>query len=369
MSSSKAAELSSHIRDEAKRLGFFKVGITSTRPLPLSAEYDEWLAQGMHGDMHYMARQAPMRKDPGSILKNARSMVVLAMNYYSGAELTNHGLHGKISRYAWGDDYHIIVRKKLRELQKSIDGNEPGVASLSYVDTGPVMEKVWGAESALGWIGKHSNLITREQGSWFFIGVILLDVELEYDSKERDHCGTCTRCIPACPTGAIVAPYVVDARLCISYLTIELRGPIPLPLRPLIGNRIFGCDDCQEVCPWNRFAVQTGEAGFSHRAGNYMPELLSLSSITPEEFEVRFKNSPVRRAKRDGFVRNVMVALGNSRSPEALPGLQLGIRDPSALVRGHAAWALKQIPGPAARQVLEQARLIERDPTVLREMS
>jgi epoxyqueuosine reductase len=161
----------------------------------------------------------------------------------------------------------------------------------------------------------------------------------------------------------------VDARLCISYLTIELRGPIPRPLRPLMGNRIFGCDDCQEVCPWNRFAVQTREAGFNPRAGNLMPDLLSLSSITQAEFEERFKNSPIRRAKRDGFVRNVMVALGNSRSPEALPALERAIQDPSALVRAHAAWALKQIPGPAARRVLERARLAERDPAVLEEMT
>jgi epoxyqueuosine reductase len=365
----KAAELSLHIRREAKRLGFFKVGITPVRPLPLSGEFDDWLTQGRHGEMDYMARQAPRRKDPGLVLQNARSMVVLAMNYFSAAPLTEHALQGRISRYAWGDDYHIIVRQRLQELQKSIERKEPGVTSLSYVDTGPVMEKVWGAQSALGWIGKHSNLITREQGSWFFIGVILLDVELEFDPKERDYCGKCARCIPACPTGAIIAPYVVDARLCISYLTIELRGPIPRHLRPLMGNRIFGCDDCQEVCPWNRFAVQTHEAGFNPRAGNLMPELLSLSAITPAEFEERFKNSAIRRAKRDGFVRNVMMALGNSRSPEALPALERAIEDRSALVRGHAAWALKQISGPAAQQALEKARLTETDPAVLEEMS
>jgi epoxyqueuosine reductase len=231
------------------------------------------------------------------------------------------------------------------------------------------MEKIWGARTSLGWLGKHTNLITREQGSWFFIGVILLNLELEYDSQEDDYCGSCSRCIEACPTRAIVAPYVVDARLCISYLTIELRGPIPRALRPLIGNRIFGCDDCQEVCPWNRFAVPTPEREFWPRDGNVMPELASLVHLSNEEFNSRFRGSPIRRAKRDGFVRNVVVALGNSRRHEAVPALAQALKDNGALVRGHAAWALGQIGTLESRHLLELAAATETEPDVLEEVA
>jgi epoxyqueuosine reductase len=249
-----------------------------------------------------------------------------------------------------------------------IKNQEPSAQGLCYADTGPVMEKVWGAETSLGWMGKHTNLIARNHGSWFFLGVILLDIELEYDPKERDFCGKCTRCIQACPTGAIVAPYILDARLCLSYLTIELRGPIPRHLRPRIGNRIYGCDDCQEVCPWNRFAVATPEKEFSPREGNLMPDLAPLVRITPEQFENRFNNSPIRRATRDGFVRNVVVALGNSRSSEAVPALDEALRDASPLVRAHAAWALGQMATPRAYRILESARALEADAAVAEEI-
>jgi epoxyqueuosine reductase len=367
-SATKAAVLTRHIREEARRLGFFKTGITPVRPLPWEDKFNSWLEQGRHGEMKYLAKQASRRRDPGLVLQNARSLVIVAANYFSPDPISDEPLGGRISRYAWGEDYHLLMGQRLMALQESILRADPGARTLSYVDTGPVMEKVWGAHSALGWMGKHTNLITREQGSWFFIGVVLLDVDLEFDQPEKDHCGTCSRCIPACPTGAIVAPYVVDARLCISYLTIELRGTIPRHLRPLIGNRIFGCDDCQEVCPWNRFAVKTPERRFGPRSLNLMPELSSLADITPEEFSQRYQNSPIRRAKRDGFVRNVMVALGNSGSPDALPGLVRGIHDQSPLVRAHAAWALRRIPGDAARIMLEQARATEADPCVMEEL-
>ena len=367
MNLSQSQSLTAHIRAEALRLGFFKVGITPVRPLPWSEQLDAWLDEDRHGEMAYLSLQAAKRKEPGLVLRNARSMVILAMNYFSSPELADDPLKGRISRYAWGEDYHKIVGKNLERLRESIEQAAPGVSALTYVDTGPIMEKVWGAQSSLGWMGKHSNLITREQGSWFFIGTILLDLELAYDNPEQDFCGTCTSCISACPTGAIVAPYVVDARLCISYLTIELRGAIPLAMRPLIGNRIFGCDDCQEVCPWNRFAAETPEHGFRPRSGNHMHELQALVGITKSEFDERFKGSPIKRAGRDGFVRNVVVALGNSRSPEALPALERALHDESALVRAHAAWALRQIPGDDAKKVLEAARRTETDPVVLEE--
>lgn len=297
----------------------------------------------MVGEMRYLERQLPKRMDPRLVLAGARSMVVLAMNYHTGQELTNQPLKGKISRYAWGDDYHILIKNRLEQLLDFIKKQEPSAQGLFYADAGPLMEKIWGAETTLGWMGKHTNLITRECGSWFFIGIILLNIDLEFDAPEKDYCGNCSRCIQACPTGAIVAPHVLDARLCISYLTIELRGPIPHRLRPLMGNRIYGCDDCQEVCPWNRFAVKTAERAFSPREENLTPDLLSLVRMTSGEFKRRFENSPILRATRDGFIRNVVVALGNSGKSEAIPALKNALQDSSPVVRNHARWAIEQI--------------------------
>ena len=356
------------IRAEALRLGFFKVGVVAAAPLPWRQHFDSWLAQGMQGQMAYLERQAAKRRDPALVLDDVRSILILAMNYHKDVPFSDDPLRGRISRYAWGEDYHRLMSDRLHALLDFIRCDEPQVRGLYYADTGPVMEKVWGAQSALGWMGKHTNLITREQGSWFFVGAMLLNLELEYDEREGDYCGSCCRCIRACPTGAIVAPYVVDARLCISYLTIELKGAIPRHLRPLIGNRIFGCDDCQEVCPWNRFAISTAEQAFWPRESCYTPGLAELACMTTEEFNARFKNSPVRRAKRDGFVRNVAVALGNSRSPEAVPALVRALHDASALVRGHAAWALGRIGSAEAGEALEAARRVESDPEAAEEI-
>lgn len=362
------SSITTRIREEARRLGFFKMGVVAAGPVPWRQHFDVWLAQGRHGEMTYLERQAAKREAPSLVLNNVRSILILAMNYHTGDDIPVDPLRSRISRYAWGDDYHRLMTDRLRALEEFIRREEPEARGLFYADTGPVMEKAWGAHSALGWMGKHSNLITREQGSWFFVGVILLNLEMEYDAVERDYCGSCTRCIRACPTGAIVAPYVVDARLCISYLTIELKGAIPRHLRSLIGNRIFGCDDCQEVCPWNRFAAATAERAFWPHNSSYPFELVHLAQITREEFNARFKNSPIRRAKRDGLVRNVAVALGNSQRPEAVPVLTRALNDGSAVVRAHAAWALGQIGVDMARTPLVQARRVEPDPTVLEEI-
>jgi len=369
MSRSNALQLSSQIREEALRLGFIKVGIASASHLADDEYFTTWLEKGFHGEMRYMERQAQKRRDPGRVLANARSLLVLALNYYTGETVTNAPMKGRISRYGWGDDYHSIVGDRLEALLDFIQSVEPSAQGICYADTGPIMEKVWGARTALGWMGKHTNLIARNCGSWFFIGVILLDRELEHDSRAGDFCGTCRRCIETCPTGAIVAPYVLDARLCISYLTIELRGPIPRSLRPLMGNRIFGCDDCQEVCPWNRFAIKTSEKGFRAREGNLMPDLTQLVRIAPDEFKKRFKNSPIWRATRDGFIRNVVVALGNSGRIEALPPLEEAFQDASPLVRAHAAWALGRIAKDYTAPILESARLKETHPAVLEEIN
>lgn len=361
MITAETASLTERIRQEAGRIGFFKVGITPAKLLPRNEFFDDWLGRKMHGGMAYLERQSDKRKSPHLLMDSARSFLILGMNYYSGGNPKREPLKGRISRYAWGMDYHLLMRDRLNKIRAFILREAPQAHALCYADSGPVMEKMWGAESSLGWMGKHTNLISRELGSWFFLGVILLDLELDYDEIERDHCGSCKRCISACPTGAIVAPYVIDARSCISYLTIELRGPIPLPMRPLIGNRIFGCDDCQEVCPWNRFAKVTAEAKFGSGECDQLPDLVSLVNLTPAQFNDRFKRSAIRRAKRDGFIRNVVVALGNSHRNDAIPALSTALNDPSPLVRGHAAWALGQIGSEQARFLLHAALSTELD--------
>jgi epoxyqueuosine reductase len=366
---SSVATLNSRICEEARRLGFAKIGFASVRPLPFSVHFKEWLENGMHGEMRYLENHCLKRQDPSLLLAGARSMLVLAINYSAGRALADRPLKGKISRYALSEDYHQVVMDRLRNLLQWIQNEAPATRGLCYVDTGPVMEKIWGAQTSLGWMGKHTNLIARGIGSWFFIGVILLDIDLECDRKEKDFCGSCRRCIDACPTGAIVAPYVLDARLCIAYLTIELRGPIPKELRPLIGNRIFGCDDCQEACPWNKFAVAAPLEEFSPREDNIMPDLMPLVRITSREFKERFKNSAIKRATRDVFVRNVVVALGNSHQDEAVPALGEAVRDESSLVRSHAVWALGQIGTESARKTLDWAREKESDRAVLEEIA
>jgi epoxyqueuosine reductase len=335
--------LSARIRGEARRLGFFNAGITSVRRLPEPDRLTRWLERGFHGEMRYMERQAAKRLNPATVFAGARSIIIAAMNYYTGDKQAKELLKGRISRHAWGNDYHRILKDRLESLLQSIQKLQPLAQGRCYVDTGPVMEKVWGAATSLGWMGKHTNLIARSHGSWFFIGAILLNLDLEYDVPERNHCGRCTRCIQACPTGAITEPYVLDATRCISYLTIELRGAIPVHLRPLIGNRIYGCDDCQEACPWNRFAARTEELEFFPAEGTLNPDLLALLRITEEEFRRRFAGSPIMRATRDGLVRNIAIALGNSRAMEAIPPLQQTLLDRSPLVREHAEWALSQI--------------------------
>jgi epoxyqueuosine reductase len=352
------------LREEAARLGFSRVGVVRSGPLPGGERCDEWLRRGFHGEMTWIERQVPKRRDPSLILSGVRSMVVVAMDYYPGNEPPRTSLQGNVSRYARGRDYHDILGSRLDQLRKAVAVRHPEARGLWYVDSGPVAEKAWASHSSIGWLGKHSNVVAQEHGSWFFLGVLLLDVELEYDAPQPDRCGTCERCVRACPTGAIVAPYVVDATRCISYLTIEMRGPIPRDLRPVIGNRIFGCDDCQEVCPWNRFAVPAAEPELTGGPENAAPRLAELVALTTEEFAERYRATPVWRARRDGFVRNVAVALGNSASPDAVEPLEWALDDPSPLVRLHAGWALGRLGGARARAALEHALAGEGDPAV-----
>ncbi len=366
--STEAGGLAGRIREEARRLGFEAVGFARAEAHPHASRLRDWLARGRHGAMGWMARDPERRADPREVLPEARTVISLAASYYRGGHEESAGigaLRGRIARYAWGRDYHRRLRRRLQALGTALRALAPNARWLAYVDTGPVLERGWAERAGIGWIGKHTNVILQGRGSWFFLGEILTDLEIPPGEPARDHCGTCSRCMPACPTGAIVAPYVLDSRRCISYLTIENHGPIPLEVRPLIGTRIFGCDDCQEACPWNRFAVPTTHPDFAEREGQQAPELLPLLALDEQGFQERFQGTALRRARRSGLVRNVAVALGNLGDPRAVPALAAALAgDPSPLVRAHAAWALGRIGGGAARAALKPAAGRERDPGV-----
>lgn len=368
LSNQRSALTTEEIRTRATELGFAKIGISRTERLDERNGLDEWLTAGNHGEMLWMGRNADKRLDPRLLLAESRSVISLAANYYAPVSHSEDGRHGKISRYAWGRDYHAVLKSKLKSLVDWIEQNDPKARGLYYCDTGPVMDKAWAHKSGLGWIGKHSNLITRELGSWVFLAEIVVNLDLEPAEESRNYCGSCHRCLDACPTRAIVAPYVVDARLCISYLTIELRGPIPRELRSLIGSRIFGCDDCQDVCPWNRFATPSDESQFYPADGNQVPVLTELMQLTREQFEERFRHSAVRRAKYAGFLRNVAVALGNSRDAGATKVLTQALEHEEPLVRAHVAWALGKIGGAEACRALQESLSRETDAAVLEEI-
>ena len=363
-----SSPLTERIGSRALALGFDKVGFSRAEPLGPRSGLEKWLEAGHQGEMHWMSRNAAKRQDPSLILAEVRTVLSVAVNYHHPLDHSENPRHGKISRYAWGLDYHRLLKARLKNLAGWIAENLPPANGLFYSDTGPVMDKVWAHRSGLGWIGKHSNLVTRDLGSWLFLGEILLDLELPETRESGNFCGSCRRCLDACPTGAIVAPYVVDSRLCISYLTIELRGPVPLELRPLIGTRIFGCDDCQDVCPWNRFAQPSREKDFYPAPGNQAPVLMELMQISRQEFHQRFRLSPIRRCGYAGFLRNVAIALGNSGLPEAVPSLKTALHHTETLVRRHAAWALGRIGDREARSELLQATRTESDPCVRSEI-
>lgn len=360
-------QLTQDLKVEGRRLGFDLLGIAPAVPPPHVEALDDWLSAGHAGEMAYLARNAARRADPREAVPGACSIVVCGVHYRAAEPdpgLWSDPSRGQISRYAWGDDYHDLLLPKLRALQSWLEARV-GRAEIgrSYVDTGPVLERPLGAMAGLGFQGKNTLLIHPRQGSWFFLGEILVDAELSYDAPQPiGGCGGCTRCLSACPTQAFVGPHVLDARRCISYLTIELKGPIPRELRPLMGNHIYGCDVCQEVCPWNqRWGQFTREPAFAPRPGVVAPELLDLIGMTDEEFRARFKGSPIKRTKRRGLLRNVAIALGNWGDPQAIPGLVGALNDHEPLVRGHAAWALGRIGGGAAIKALIERRAIEDD--------
>ncbi|HEX8337203.1 MAG TPA: tRNA epoxyqueuosine(34) reductase QueG [Pyrinomonadaceae bacterium] len=306
------SELTAEVRRRALELGFEKVGVVRAEPLAEErARLEEWLARGHHASMAWMGRDTARRTDPRELLPGALSVVAVALNYFTPHAHAQDESRGKISRYAWGDDYHDVLGEKLKALLAHVREFAPGVEGRVCVDAQPAMDKAWAVRAGLGWIGKHTNLITRDYGSWVFLGELLLDAELEYDAaREEDHCGTCTLCIDSCPTGAITEPYVVDSNLCISHATIELRdAELPAPVAERLDGWLYGCDVCQDVCPWNRFEQPTAESRFEPRPGSVSPPLEEIASLTHDEYVERFRRSPVKRAKLAGLQRNARALL------------------------------------------------------------
>lgn len=309
------AELTALVKSLARAEGFDAVGVAPAEPLREErARLEEWLRRGYHGEMRWMERDPAQRTDPRLVFPAARSVVVCALNYFTPHEHSNDPAAGKISRYAWGDDYHDVVGGKLKNLLARVTERVPHAEGKACVDIQPMMDKAWAVRAGLGWIGKHTNLITREQGSWVFVGELLLNLELDYDADAvEDHCGTCTLCLEACPTGAITEPYVVDANRCISYATIELRASeLPAHVADHLEGWLYGCDICQEVCPWNRFEQPTGETRFEPRAGNVSPALAGILELTPDTYAARFRRSAIKRTKLHGLKRNARALSNNS---------------------------------------------------------
>lgn len=331
----------------ARSLGFDICRVAKCDTPPHAREFEHWLDEGRAGEMAWMARNKDRRTDPQLVLPGARSVIVLGMNYWQGPrndearEALDGGTQPRIARYAWGDDYHDLIEERL----KALDGflKEHGGTQKCYVDTGPVLERDFAAKAGAGWHGKSTMLINQEFGTWFFLAEILTTLGLPEDAPQADRCGRCTRCIDSCPTGAITAPYQLDSRRCVSYLTIELKGSIPLELRPLIGDRVYGCDDCLSACPWNRFAKASSETAFAMREAISGVQLVDFLGISDEQFRLMFRGSPIKRIKRRGFLRNVCVALGNTGTPADIPALEKAALDPEPLICEHAVWAIGEI--------------------------
>lgn len=331
----------------AKDLGFQQLGVSNIDLSKAEAEFSAWIKAGFHGEMNYMARHGTKRSRPEELVPGTIRVITLRMDYWpeiaqDAWSVINNDQKGFISRYALGRDYHKIIRKRLVKLASMLEKEVEGTAYRVFSDSAPVLEKALAQKSGLGWIGKHSNILSREHGSYFFLGEIYTDIPLPETESVLEHCGSCSACIDICPTQAIVAPYQVDARRCISYLTIELKGSIPLEFRPMIGNRIYGCDDCQLVCPWNKFAQATTQSDYLPRHGLDGAELVDLFAWTEQQFLTRMEGSPIRRIGYDAWLRNIAVALGNAKkTPAVVTALTQRLDLHSDLVNEHIVWALQ----------------------------
>lgn len=365
------------IKAEAMRLGFSLTGFTSLEPPPHLTAFRNWISAGRQASMAYLANESSLgkRADPRLILPTAKSLICVAIPYAPSSqcsELEPGQPTGQVASYAWGIDYHEVIPPRLTELAGRLSAHlERQVAFRAYTDTGPILERDLAQRAGFGWAGKNTCLIHPQRGSFFFLGELLVDIELEPDEPfPADRCGTCRRCITACPMGCIREDRTIDASRCISYLTIENKGPIPRELRPQLGNWVFGCDLCQQVCPWNRFAADNDiDPAFQARPGIPAPELLAEIQLDAHAFNQKFHQSPIQRARRRGYLRNVCIALGNSHYDAALPVLKKIIQaEPEALIRGAAVWAFNQIDPPAARQLFGLILAAEKDPLVQQEI-
>jgi epoxyqueuosine reductase len=367
--------LAGRVKERARELGFSMAGIAPAQPSPELDAYLRWVRAGMHGEMGYMAREdrEARRRDLNVVLPEAQSLVMVGFDYFSlklPEAVASDPARGRISNYAWGADYHGVMLARLKEMARFLEDEAGPVTARAYVDTGAILERSHAKQAGMGFTGKNTMLIHPRRGSFFFLGEIISSAALEPDEVDLGGlpgCGTCTRCLTACPTDAFPRPYVLDARRCISYLTIELKGTIPAELRPLMGNWVYGCDVCQTVCPWQRFAEPTDENAFyPDDLDRAAPPLADLLGLTEAAFARRFKGTPIERIGRARLVRNACIAAGNSNLPEMAPLLIDLLRDESALVRGHAAWALGRLG--AGRDALRTALAREADEDVRREI-
>jgi len=341
--------LAAQIKQQAHAPGFELAGIAPATDADGFAHLEDWLAQGFAGEMDYMTRHAEARRHPESILPKVRSVVMVGINYKSqesGVRGQGSGIRGRVSCYAGGLDYHDVLRDKLKALLAWIQEQAPETRGRAVIDTAPLLERDFARRAGLGWFGKNTMLLHKKLGSYFFLGALLLDLKLPVDEPfEASHCGTCTRCLDACPTEAFIGPYQLDARRCISYLTIELRGAIDEALRPMMDDWIFGCDVCQDVCPWNRKAPNGQEDALQPDVTGLQLDLLELMRLSEEDFRVRFRDTPIWRTKRTGLLRNAAIALGNSGDPRAIPMLERALGDAEPIIREAAQWAIERIEG------------------------
>lgn len=363
-------ELSTAIKDEARRLGFDLAGIAPAVSPEGFSHLQEWLRRGYAGDMQYIERRAAAYEHPSGVQPAVRSVIMLALNYKTAEPAAPAPTQGLVARYAWGTaDYHDLLREKLKRLADFIHARRPGCRTRGVVDTAPLLERDFARLSGLGWFGKNTLLINKRQGSWLFLAGLLVDFELDYDEPHHtSHCGTCTRCLDACPTDAFPEPYVLDARKCISYHTIELREPIPQEYREGIGNWLFGCDICQEVCPWNTKAPLSQEQAFEPVPDLHPADAVELLRVDAEQFRARFRNTPLSRPRRAGLLRNAAIVLGNSGDPAAIPVLRDALDDEEPLIRGAAAWALGKLGGPPEAALLQTQREVESSADVVTEI-